>query len=73
VKVALASDEPPNYKRAQLGSLVDGYEPRIRELVTAFPRMSMPPVRSPSATSGSPMSSCRSGLARRAARGCYRC
>jgi len=62
VKVALASDEPPNHKRAQLGSLVDGYEPRIRELVTAFPRMSMPPV-----------SSCRSGLARRAARGCYRC
>ena len=39
VKVALASDEPPRYERARSGSLVDAYEPRIRELLTAFPRM----------------------------------
>ena len=39
VKVALASDEPPKYVRARSGSLVDGYEPRIRELLAAFPRM----------------------------------
>jgi transposase len=39
VKAALASDEPPRYERARLGSLVDAYEPRIRELLTAFPRM----------------------------------
>ena len=39
VKVALASDEPPRYERARSGSLVDGYEPRIREQLAAFPRM----------------------------------
>jgi transposase len=39
VKVALASDGPPRYVRAAAGSLVDGFEPRIRELLQAFPRM----------------------------------
>jgi transposase len=39
VKAALASNEPPRYVRARSGSLVDAYESRIRELLTAFPRM----------------------------------
>jgi hypothetical protein len=39
VKAALASDEPPMYVRTRSGSLVDAYKPRIRELLTAFPRM----------------------------------
>jgi transposase len=39
VKAALASDGPPQYERARSGSLVDAYEPRIRELLAAFPRM----------------------------------
>jgi transposase len=39
VKAALASEGPPRYERAPAGSLVDGYEPRIRELLRAFPRM----------------------------------
>jgi transcriptional regulator with XRE-family HTH domain len=33
VKAALASEGPPRYERAPAGSLVDGYEPRIRELL----------------------------------------
>src|SRR5215207_4159409 len=39
VKAASASDGPPKYQRTRSGSLVDGYEPRIRELLGAFPRM----------------------------------
>jgi transposase len=39
VKAALASDGPPQYVRVRSGSLVDAYEPRIRELLAAFPRM----------------------------------
>lgn len=39
VKSALASDGPPKYERARAGSLVDVAEPRIRELLAAFPRM----------------------------------
>jgi len=39
VKAALASDGPPRYVRARQGSLADGFEPRIRELLAAFPRM----------------------------------
>jgi transposase len=39
VKAASASEGPPRYERAPSGSLVDAYEPRIRELLTAFPRM----------------------------------
>src|SRR5215216_4977374 len=39
LKAALASDGPPKYERAPSASLVDGFEPRIRELLQAFPRM----------------------------------
>jgi transposase len=39
VKAALASEGPPRYERAPAGSLVDAFEPRIRELLSAFPRM----------------------------------
>lgn len=39
VKVALASDGPPRYRRRPAGSVVDGFEPRIRELLQAFPTM----------------------------------
>ena len=31
VTAALASEGPPRYERAPAGSLVDEYEPRIRE------------------------------------------
>jgi transposase len=39
VKAALASDQPPKYVRAPQGSVADGFEPRIRELLAAFPSM----------------------------------
>jgi len=39
VKSALASDEPPKYQRAPAGSVADEAEPRIRELLSAYPRM----------------------------------
>jgi transposase len=39
VKAALASEGPPKYVRAPAGSPVDAFEPRIRELLRAFPRM----------------------------------
>jgi transposase len=39
VRVALASDGPPKYQRKRTGSLVDRYEPRIRELLQVFPTM----------------------------------
>jgi transposase len=39
VKSALASDGPPRYRRAPAGSVVDGFEPRVRELLQAFPTM----------------------------------
>jgi transposase len=39
VKRALASDGPPRYRRVPAGSVVDGYEPRIREVLQAFPTM----------------------------------
>ena len=39
VKAALASHGPPRYERAPSGSLADAYDRRIRELLTAFPRM----------------------------------
>lgn len=39
VKSALASDEPRTYQRAPRGSIVDDVEPRIRELLAAYPRM----------------------------------
>ena len=37
VKAALASDHPPKYVRAPQGSVADAFEPRVRELLAAFP------------------------------------
>ena len=39
VRAALASDAPPKYQREPAGSIVDAVEPRIRELLRAYPRM----------------------------------
>ena len=39
VRAALASDAPPKYERKPAGSIVDAVEPRIRELLRAYPRM----------------------------------
>lgn len=39
VRAAVASDAPPRYVRQPQGSIVDEVEPRIRELLQAFPRM----------------------------------
>lgn len=39
VKKALASDEPPRYRRAAKGSIVDAVEPQIRALLAEFPGM----------------------------------
>jgi hypothetical protein len=39
VRRALASDGPPKYVRAPKGSVVDPFEPRIRVLLTEWPRM----------------------------------
>ncbi len=39
VRAALASDAPPRYERRPAGSIVDAFEPRIRELLQAFPTM----------------------------------
>jgi transposase len=39
VRAALASDGPPKYERAAKATLADGFEPRIRELLKAFPSM----------------------------------
>jgi transposase len=39
VKAALAGDGPPKYQRPPKGSVADGFEPRIRELLQAFPQM----------------------------------
>ena len=39
VKRALAADGPPRYARTPRGSVVDGVEPRIRELLAAWPTM----------------------------------
>ena len=38
-KAALASDGPPKYVRTPAGSVADGFEPRIRELLVAYPAM----------------------------------
>lgn len=37
VRAALASDAPPRYERGPVGSVVDGYEPRIRVLLAEVP------------------------------------
>jgi transposase len=39
VRRALAAVGPPRYERARQGSIVDGFEPRIRELLAAWPTM----------------------------------
>jgi transposase len=39
VKRALAAEGPPHYQRAARGSIVDPVEPRIRELLAAWPTM----------------------------------
>ena len=39
VRAALASDGPPRYERKPAGSVVDAVEPRIRELLQAYPTM----------------------------------
>jgi transposase len=39
VRTALRSDEPPRYERVRQASIVDAVEPRIRELLQAFPAM----------------------------------
>ncbi len=39
VKRALAADDPPKYRRAGKGSIVDAVEPQIRELLAEFPDM----------------------------------
>jgi transposase len=39
VKAAVRSDVPPKYGRVGSGSLVDAVEPRIRELLSAWPTM----------------------------------
>jgi transposase len=39
VKRALASDGPPRYQRPRRGSIVDAVDPRIRELLRAWPSM----------------------------------
>jgi transposase len=39
VRAALGSDAPPKYERKAAGSIVDAVEPRIRELLKAYPTM----------------------------------
>jgi transposase len=39
VRAALRSDEPPRYERASRGSVAEGFEPRVRELLRAYPAM----------------------------------
>ena len=39
VRSALESDGPPKYQRKPAGSSVDAFEPRIRELLRAYPAM----------------------------------
>jgi len=39
VRAALVSDAPPRYVRRPMGSVVDAFEPRVRELLRAYPTM----------------------------------
>jgi transposase len=39
VRNALKAGGPPRYQRRRTGSIVDAAEPRIRELLAAYPRM----------------------------------
>ena len=42
VRAALASDRPPKYERVRRGSVADAYEPQVRALLVAWPRMPGP-------------------------------
>src|SRR3954470_586725 len=42
VRAALASDRPPQYRRASRGSVVDAYEPQIRVLLKEWPKIPAP-------------------------------
>jgi transposase len=44
VRSALASDRPPKYERAPRGSVTDAFEPRVRALLTEWPRMPAPEI-----------------------------
>ena len=39
VRAALRADGPPRYERQAAGSVADAFEPRIRELLKAYPEM----------------------------------
>ena len=39
VRAAVASQAPPSYVRRSVGSSVDAVEPRVRELLKAYPTM----------------------------------
>jgi transposase len=39
VRAAVRSDGPPRYEREASGSVADGFEPRIRELLRVYPQM----------------------------------
>ena len=39
VRAALVSDAPPRYVRRPMGSVVDAFEPRVRELLREYPTM----------------------------------
>jgi transposase len=39
VRAAVRSDGPPRYERAAKGSVADGFEPRVRELLRVYPQM----------------------------------
>lgn len=39
VRAALVSDEPPRYRRAAAGSIVDAVEPQVRALLAEYPMM----------------------------------
>ena len=39
LRAALVSDAPPRYVRRPMGSVVDAFEPRVRELLRAYPTM----------------------------------
>jgi transposase len=56
VRAALASDSPPKYQRRPAGSITDAVEPRIRELLRAYP--TMPATASPSGSGGTARSGC---------------
>jgi len=47
VRAAVASDGPPRYVRRRPGSIVDGFEPAIRELLRAFPAVARIRIRTP--------------------------